>query len=280
MLGAGFFQRALCALGGPSANGGGLGARGFANAAEARVEAAAAAAPGGAEGPAASFPGSEGGAGMVGKSGRDGNSSSSGGSGSSFTGVRTQLQDPCSSSPSATGSAAKPGIPTTTAAAAAATVSPPATATAVATTGDPDVVGIPASSTSSGGSSSGDGGGGLGHLDSCLDTELPLVEIRKQLLLAGFKRPVAISKDAGRYVCNWTFYRSLQASRKVVGEVGGSGGGVRCYSLFVHMPREEVVGIEEQRRFAWLLLEVIDQLLTRSSSSTGTMRAPQFEGPN
>jgi pyrrolidone-carboxylate peptidase len=94
-----------------------------------------------------------------------------------------------------------------------------------------------------------------------LATDLPLAELQQRLREAGFN--VAVSTDAGRYVCNWTYYRSLQASREVEREVGVKGA-VRCYSLFVHVPSEDVLGIEEQRRFAWLLLKVIDQLLTRA----------------
>ncbi|GFR44415.1 hypothetical protein Agub_g5648, partial [Astrephomene gubernaculifera] len=92
---------------------------------------------------------------------------------------------------------------------------------------------------------------GLG-LGCCVGSNLPLMTLKERLAAAG--HPVVVSEDAGRFVCNWTYYRACRLAEERRG----------WQALFVHVPPFEVFGEQAQRRF---LLDVIrgiaEELLTQ-----------------
>lgn len=116
----------------------------------------------------------------------------------------------------------------------------------------------------------------------------------QQLRDAGFE--CGVSRDAGRFVCNYTYYKSLQLTSKLQQQLvwqqqqqkqqqaaaeaqtgaasNGSGSsepaavqvraadvgsehGWPCFSLFVHMPSFGVVNQTRQQEFALHLLDLI-----------------------
>lgn len=78
-------------------------------------------------------------------------------------------------------------------------------------------------------------------------TSLNLQALTQHLQLRGFD--VDISKDAGRFVCNWVYFNSLKLAK----EHGAS-------ALFVHVPPVSVVPIEKQIQFISQLLTCIPLL--------------------
>ena len=60
---------------------------------------------------------------------------------------------------------------------------------------------------------------------------------------------MAISEDAGLFVCNFTFYKSLQQSQRNSKQ--------KWHSLFVHVPPFEVMGPEQQLSMAAAILDSI-----------------------
>ena len=66
---------------------------------------------------------------------------------------------------------------------------------------------------------------------------------------------VRLSCDAGRFLCNYTLFLSLQLCREKRG--GGGGGGGEEDALFVHVPPFERVGQEEQLSFLYDLLHAL-----------------------
>ncbi len=60
---------------------------------------------------------------------------------------------------------------------------------------------------------------------------------------------MAISEDAGLFVCNYTFYKSLQQSQRNSKQ--------KWHSLFVHVPPFEVLGPEQQLSMAAAVLDSI-----------------------
>lgn len=72
----------------------------------------------------------------------------------------------------------------------------------------------------------------------------PLVDRLAQL---GYS--VGISKDAGRFVCNWTYFNSLKLA-----DTYGS------HALFVHVPPASLVPIDKQVQFVVALLNTIAQM--------------------
>lgn len=63
------------------------------------------------------------------------------------------------------------------------------------------------------------------------------------------KYDVGVSKDAGRFVCNWLYFHSLKRAEKH-----------DAFVLFVHVPPLTVIPLEEQLRFAKSLIRCIAQL--------------------
>ena len=61
-------------------------------------------------------------------------------------------------------------------------------------------------------------------------------------------QPVAVSQDAGLFVCNWTYYKSLQQSQQQDSKQ-------KWHSVFVHVPPLEMAGPEQQLRMAAAILD-------------------------
>eukprot|EP00887_Chlorella_sp_A99_P000282 scaffold13.g282.t1 len=88
------------------------------------------------------------------------------------------------------------------------------------------------------------------ELGAKLRTDLDLISLRDRLR-ARCSSPLRISHDAGRYVCNWTYFLSLEHAQ-VAREAGRA-----VHVLFVHVPPFRV--IPEAQQFAFLL-ELLSQL--------------------
>lgn len=78
-------------------------------------------------------------------------------------------------------------------------------------------------------------------------TYLPLDALVHNLRQQKFD--VAVSRDAGRFVCNWTYFHSLKRAEKH-----------DAYALFVHVPPLSVISFDEQLRFAKTLIRCIADL--------------------
>ena len=89
------------------------------------------------------------------------------------------------------------------------------------------------------------------ELGSSLATPLSLPEIAARLDEKWHSR-LELSRDAGRFLCNYIYYRSLQhaASRK------------RCHSVFIHVPLQTVADLQQQANFICEFVRcAVDQVL-------------------
>ena len=68
-----------------------------------------------------------------------------------------------------------------------------------------------------------------------LRTALELERVARAMCAAGL--PAVTGADAGRYVCNFTYYASLMACRRCVDN--------ESYALFIHIPPEDVLSVDE-----------------------------------
>eukprot|EP01107_Rhizomastix_libera_P018268 TRINITY_DN9287_c0_g1_i1.p1 TRINITY_DN9287_c0_g1~~TRINITY_DN9287_c0_g1_i1.p1 ORF type:complete len:197 (-),score=33.77 TRINITY_DN9287_c0_g1_i1:56-646(-) len=84
-------------------------------------------------------------------------------------------------------------------------------------------------------------------LDSCLKTT---IEVEKILDILSKKWNTIVSQDPGRYICNYTFYRSLQECKKHS----------HVQSIFCHVPNPELVPVEKQKEFACDLIHAITSI--------------------
>ncbi|GIL86689.1 hypothetical protein Vretifemale_14887 [Volvox reticuliferus] len=75
-------------------------------------------------------------------------------------------------------------------------------------------------------------------------SRLPLQTVCEHLAARGHN--VVVSEDAGRFVCNWTYYRACSLAERY---------GVEA--VFVHVPPFEVLGEKEQRAFLIDVMQVI-----------------------
>uniref|UniRef100_A0A7S3E212 Pyroglutamyl-peptidase I n=2 Tax=Eukaryota TaxID=2759 RepID=A0A7S3E212_9CHLO len=94
-------------------------------------------------------------------------------------------------------------------------------------------------------------GGKAKDLAACLRTDLPCDRVVAGLRAKGHN--VVVSLDAGRYVCNYTYYWSLRALQ----EAREAREGCRVFSVFVHVPSFHAIGAEDQTRF---VADLFDQL--------------------
>lgn len=78
-------------------------------------------------------------------------------------------------------------------------------------------------------------------------TSIPLVPLVNKLTAQGHS--VGISSDAGRFVCNWTYFNSLKLAHLH-----------DAHALFVHVPPASLVPIERQVEFLADLLDSIAQI--------------------
>lgn len=67
--------------------------------------------------------------------------------------------------------------------------------------------------------------------------------------LSSLGHPVGISRDAGRFVCNWVYFNSLKHSQRA-----------NTHALFVHVPPTFIVPIDRQVQFIAAVLDCIAQL--------------------
>lgn len=82
-------------------------------------------------------------------------------------------------------------------------------------------------------------------LSHSLMTGIPIHNIKRKLQKRG--ESVGVSIDAGRFVCNWMYYRSLQHSLRL-DNVG---------VLFVHIPSFDVISEEDQITFLCELIQCV-----------------------
>lgn len=80
-------------------------------------------------------------------------------------------------------------------------------------------------------------------IDSRKKCKLPVKDLCSMFEEEKVKR----SKDAGEYLCNYLYYKSLQFTEKRES----------CYSIFCHMPRFETISQQKQKEF---LLDLIPKL--------------------
>lgn len=81
-------------------------------------------------------------------------------------------------------------------------------------------------------------------LDQPIDTKINLQWLSEELRKKGHK--IDLSKDPGRYLCNYIYFNSLQ---KVCGD--------HCTSLFVHFPDLEYTTNEQNVKFVTDLINVL-----------------------
>ena len=81
-------------------------------------------------------------------------------------------------------------------------------------------------------------------IESCLHTKLGVEDVVEKLREEGFN--VQVSHDAGRYVCNYTYFCSLNSLQ----EVGRS-----LYSVLVHVPSFHAIDPATQIRFVSALID-------------------------
>lgn len=86
-------------------------------------------------------------------------------------------------------------------------------------------------------------------LDHELITAIPITKIFNILLNEGYN--CMASKDPGRYLCNYIYYKSLQRSDS------DSDSEVKAYSLFIHVPPFTQIPLSEQVQFVNRTIEVI-----------------------
>jgi pyroglutamyl-peptidase len=113
--------------------------------------------------------------------------------------------------------------------------------------------------------------GGQGAAGALL-SPLPLQRLGEALRAKGHE--ARVSDDAGRFVCNWTLYRSLQLAQEGpqgLGqqEGGGGGGGQLWGSMFLHVPSFEVFPEEQQRAFVVDFLHELYALLCGGGGGGG-----------
>lgn len=82
------------------------------------------------------------------------------------------------------------------------------------------------------------------QLDQPLETKVNLKWLSEELHKKGHK--VDISKDPGRYLCNYIYFNSLQ---KVCGD--------HCTSLFVHFPNLQTTKHEQNIQFVKDLINTL-----------------------
>ena len=82
-------------------------------------------------------------------------------------------------------------------------------------------------------------------IDTCLHTKLDVAAVVEKLRGEGFD--VQVSHDAGRYVCNYTYFSSLKTFEKRRS----------LYSLFVHVPSFHAIDASTQSEFVASLFDAL-----------------------
>lgn len=68
-------------------------------------------------------------------------------------------------------------------------------------------------------------------------------------------RHVRVSDDPGRYVCNYLYYRSLMEYRNVSRSLEEYGSTGQRWSLFVHVPKEDCIPLDELKVIVMSLIQ-------------------------
>ena len=86
-------------------------------------------------------------------------------------------------------------------------------------------------------------------------TDIAVHVVARRLAASGHavNVPVAVSYDAGAFLCNWIYFKSLAATE----HLNSGGGDDVWHSLFVHVPAADVADAETQLRFARAMLREV-----------------------
>eukprot|EP01041_Mallomonas_annulata_P003049 gene3049-5975_t len=85
--------------------------------------------------------------------------------------------------------------------------------------------------------------------DKPMETDIALDDVARTLVNEGF--PVAISNDPGRFVCNYTYYQSMQTQYLPEDSK---------LALFIHVPLEEVIPLEHQIAFVKRTVAILTEM--------------------
>jgi pyroglutamyl-peptidase len=95
-----------------------------------------------------------------------------------------------------------------------------------------------------------------------LSTDLNLKRIRDSLIQKGFD--VCISGDAGRFICNYIYWESLN---KIAAKSSNNGGGIpvdcKVHALFVHVPDFDCISKDVQIDFLMELVNSVSESILR-----------------
>lgn len=68
---------------------------------------------------------------------------------------------------------------------------------------------------------------------------------------------VEVSSDPGRYLCNYIYYKSLQLTKKKQEAFGTA----CCQSIFIHVPKIDVIPLDKQVAFVKKAVEIMLQMI-------------------
>uniref|UniRef100_A0A6U9Q021 Pyrrolidone-carboxylate peptidase n=2 Tax=Picocystis salinarum TaxID=88271 RepID=A0A6U9Q021_9CHLO len=101
----------------------------------------------------------------------------------------------------------------------------------------------------------------VGDVHQYISTTLPVEELVQACRKKGYH--VHASDDAGRFVCNWTYFQSLRRTQNI------------GYAIFVHVPPEHTCPIEMLQGFAWDFLNAISAYV--ATQTLDQLRRPTEE---
>ncbi len=113
-----------------------------------------------------------------------------------------------------------------------------------------------------------------GAIGTTRATDLPTEALAAALAARG--HAVQASKDPGRFLCNYIYYRSQQTASQLTAAAAAAGGAAVSsrgvvHPLFVHVPSADVADTAAQTRFALDLIEEITAVLTRGTAREGAV---------
>jgi len=101
--------------------------------------------------------------------------------------------------------------------------------------------------------------------------KLPLSDIVAKLELKGWEGKVQTSEDAGRFVCNYTYYQSLLRTDSYPNKL----------SLFIHVPHFDHIGEEDQLQFVKdAICTIADEILKSPTFDKNTLEKGKQESQN
>lgn len=105
---------------------------------------------------------------------------------------------------------------------------------------------------------------GLHQYGKCFKTSLDLHEICSNLEMDSNAQPVCVSNDPGRFVCNYTYCHSLDASLSSAENNQGNNE-TKYHSLFVHVPPFQVIPEDTQFLFVLEIMKKIQNQLCQAN---------------